>query len=244
LEITNLAAASTVYRMLLRSGRAGELAGSLVKASYTGEELDADAQVGFRSATGVPVCGMYGTTETGVTLANYPGFVDYEPRIGALGKPLPGCEVAILDADGSRCPPGRLGEIAVRRRGAWFRAKDLGTVDEDGYFYYGGRADDVIISSGWTISPLEVERCLLTHADVSEAAVIGAPDELRGLIVKAFLVAGRSGDEFAAELQQLVRERLSPHEYPREIEFVSALPKTPNGKVDRRALREHAAIVT
>jgi acetyl-CoA synthetase len=243
LQITNLAAASTIYRMLLRSGRAGDLE-HLAKASYTGEELDTGAQEAFRAATGVPVCGMYGTTETGVILANYPGFPDYEPRAGALGQPLPGCEVAVLAPDGTFSPPDTVGEISVRRRSAWFGAKDLGTVDADGYFYYGGRADDVIISAGWTISPLEVERSLLSHPDVSDAAVIGAPDPLRGLIVKAYLVAARAGDEFVAELQQLVRSELSPHEYPRQIEFVDSLPKTPNGKVDRRTLREQQPTVT
>jgi acetyl-CoA synthetase len=229
--------------MLLRSGRVTDLT-HLVKASYTGEELDTGAQQAFRAATGVHVCGMYGTTETGVLLANYPGFEDYTPRPGALGHPLPGCDVAVLAPDGSFAPPNTVGEISIKRRGEWFGAKDLGTVDEDGYFYYGGRADDVIISAGWTISPLEVERSLLAHPDVDEAAVIGAPDALRGLIVKAYLVAARDDDAFAAELQELVRTELSPHEYPRAIEFVDSLPKTPNGKVDRRTLRAEQPPVT
>ena len=197
LRITNLAAASTVYRMLLASGRLGELT-SLRKASYTGEELDADAQRDFEAATGIPVCGMYGTTETGVILANYPGFPDYEPRPGALGKPLPGVEVAVLTEEGDVAPAGTTGEISVKRRSRWFGAKDLGHVDEDGYFHYGGRADDVIISAGWTISPLEIERALLAHPDVAEAAVIGAPDEVRGQIVMAFVVAAGGGDDLAA----------------------------------------------
>lgn len=236
LRITNLAAASTIYRMILRSGRAGEL-GGLNKASYTGEELDPAAQSAFWEATGTSVRGMYGTTETGVVLGNYPGFTDYEPRIGALGKPLPGCELAVLDANGNPVAANVTGELAVKRRGDWFRSKDLGRIDDDGYFWYAGRADDVIIASGWTISPVEVERTLLQHADVVEAAVIGAPDDLRGAIVKAILVANRSDPEFVAELQSMVREQLSPHEYPREIEFVETLPKTRNGKVNRRALR-------
>jgi acetyl-CoA synthetase len=112
LRITNLAAASTIYRMLLRDGRIGELS-SLQKASYTGEELDADAQEAFRRAAGVPVCGMYGTTETGVILANYPGFPDHAVRPGALGKPLPGCEVAVVDTDGSVAETGVTGEISI-----------------------------------------------------------------------------------------------------------------------------------
>jgi acetyl-CoA synthetase len=237
LKITNLAAASTIYRMILRSGRQSELT-ALAKASYTGEELDPVSQQDFLNATGISVRGMYGTTETGVVLGNYPGFKDYEPRLGALGKPLPGCELTVLDTDGNEVPADVTGELAVKRRGEWFRSKDLSRVDANGYYWYAGRADDVIIASGWTISPVEVERTLLRHADVVEAAVIGAPDELRGAIVKAVLVANRQDQELVAELQALVREQLSPHEYPREIEFVDALPKTPNGKVNRRALRD------
>ncbi|HEX3803114.1 MAG TPA: AMP-binding protein [Solirubrobacteraceae bacterium] len=237
LRITNLAAASTIYRMILRSGRLGELT-ALTKASYTGEELDPWAQQDFLEATGTSVRGMYGTTETGVVLGNYPGFSDYEPRIGALGKPLPGCELVVLDAEGNEVAANVTGELAVKRRGQWFRSKDLSRIDGDGYFWYAGRADDVIIASGWTISPVEVERTLLQHADVVEAAVIGVPDELRGAIVKAVLVANRNDEELVAELQRMVRGQLSPHEYPREIEFVDALPKTANGKVNRRALRD------
>jgi acetyl-CoA synthetase len=237
LRITNLAAASTVYRMLLRSGRLAELT-TLEQASYTGEELDPEAQEAFLHATGIAVRGMYGTTETGVILGNYPGFADYAPRVGALGKPLPGCEVAILDADGTEAATNVTGEIAIRRRGEWLRSNDLGRVDDDGYFWYAGRADDIIIASGWTISPIEVERTLLRHPDVLDAAVIGAPDELRGSIVKAVVVADRRDQAFVDELQNLVRTRLGAHEYPREVAFVDALPKTQNGKLNRRALRE------
>ncbi|HYZ00751.1 MAG TPA: AMP-binding protein, partial [Candidatus Binatia bacterium] len=237
---TNLAAASTVYRMILASGRARELRG-LQKASYTGEDLDAAAQQEFREAAGIPVCGMYGTTETGVVLANYPGFSGYTPRPGALGKPVPGCDVAVLGPDGSVAGPGSVGELAVWRRSAWVRARDLGSVDADGYFSYAGRADDVIISAGWTISPLEVERALLGHPAVHDAAVIGVPDGLRGHVVKAFVVADRDGEAFAVELQDLVRDTLGRHEYPRQVEFVAHLPRTPNGKKDRRALRIRSA---
>lgn len=245
--ITNLAAASTVYRMLLASGRAGELT-SLRKASYTGEELDEHAQRAVRGQLGLAVCGMYGTTETGVVLVNFPGFPDHEPKPAALGRPMPGCRLAVLDDAGEPVGADVNGELAVWRRGAWFRSKDRSWTDADGFYHYGGRADDVIISSGWTISPLEVERALLKHPQVREAAVIGVPDEQRGLAVKACVVVGgdavdgdgRVVDEAALvrDLQELVRQDLSPHEYPRVIEFLPALPKTPNGKVNRRALRE------
>lgn len=238
LHITNMAAASTIYRMILRTGRLAELS-ALDKASYTGEELDAAAQEEFRRQLGIPVCGMYGTTETGVIIVNFPGFADHEPKPGALGKPMPGCDVAVLNEAGEPLPPGAPGEIGIRRRGEWFRAKDLGSVDADGYYYYGGRADDVIISAGWTISPLEVERTLLAHPDVLEAAVVGAADPTRGLVVKAFLVtAGSGSEELTLELQELVKRELSPHEYPRLVEYVEELPKTANGKINRRALRD------
>lgn len=236
LEITNLAAASTVYRMILDSGRAGELT-ALRKATYTGEELSAAHRDRFEAALGIPVSGMYGTTETGVLIVNFPGFPDYAPRAGTLGKPMPGCELAVLDEAGDPVPAGVTGEIAVRRRGGWFRSKDLGSVDEDGYFSYAGRADDVIISAGWTISPLEVERTLVSHPDISEAAVVGAPDPTRGKVIKAFLVSGRHDAGFADEVRAYVRQRLGRHEYPRQIELVDSLPKTVNGKIDRKALR-------
>src|SRR5262249_4165465 len=120
--------------------------------------------------------------------------------------------------------------------------KDRGHVDGDGYFYHAGRADDVIISAGWTMSAIEIEDVLLRHPDVREAAVIGVADALRGQVVKAFIVSARSGDDaFARELQDLARTRLSQHEYPRQVAFVAALPKTPAGKVNRKALREAEA---
>lgn len=238
LRIDNLAAASTIYRMILRSGRVGELSG-LTKASYTGEELDADAQEELHRQLGVAVCGMYGTTETGVIIVNFPGFTDHHPKQDALGKPMPGCRVTVLDESGAHAPIGVTGEIAVHRRGGWLRAKDLGSIDEDGFFHYAGRADDVIISAGWTISPLEVERTLLRHEDVVEAAVVGVPDATRGLVVKAFVVTRSGGsNDLVATLQALVKRELSPHEYPRQVAFVEDLPKTPSGKINRRALRE------
>ena len=140
-----------------------------------------------------------------------------------------------------------MGELKVWRRGAWLPTKDLGRVDDDGYFYHGGRADDVIISAGWTMSAVEIEDAILQHPQVQEAAAIGVPDALRGQIVKAFVVTRQPGDEtLAKEIQELVRTRLSAHEYPRQIAFVSELPKTPAGKVHRKVLRERelAAMAT
>ena len=128
---------------------------------------------------------------------------------------------------------------SVRRAGGWFRTKDLGLVDEEGYFFHRGRADDVIISAGWTMSAVEIENTLLAHPDVLEAAAIGVPDPERGQVVKAFIVSRRAGDDgFLAELQRFTKDRLSQHEYPRQIAFVADLPKSTTGKVSRAKLRE------
>ena len=125
------------------------------------------------------------------------------------------------------------------RRGRWETTKDLAKIDEDGYFYHCGRADDVIISAGWTMSAVEIENTLLKHADVRECAVIGAPDEQRGLVVKAFVVSDRAAsDAFVSELQTFTRERLAQHEFPRLVEFVSELPISGYGKVLKKVLRE------
>jgi acetyl-CoA synthetase len=238
-EVTNLSAASTHYRMMKGSGAAADYRYAIRKLSYTGEPIDT-ATLEFVEATfGVPVCSMYGTTEVGVILVNFPGAEDYVVKPGSLGKAVPGARVEVQDPDGSPSAPGRIGEIKVWRREAWFPTKDLGHVDEDGYFYHDGRADDVIISAGWTMSAVEIEDVLLKHADVREAAVIGVGDRLRGQIVKAFIVSARDGDDaFARELQDFTRQRLSQHEYPRQVAFVAELPKTPAGKVNRKILRE------
>jgi acetyl-CoA synthetase len=235
-RVTNVAAAPTVYRMLREVDVDARLA--LDKLSYTGEPMDPRTWDFVEQRFGRAPCSMYGSTEVGVIVASYPGFEDFVPRSGALGKAAPGWEVAILDEHGTPLPPNQLGEIAVKRRGEWFRVKDRGRVDGDGYFYHAGRSDDVIISAGWTMSALEIERALLTHPDVVEAAVVGVPDARRGQVPKAFVVAHRNGSDFATELQHHVQTRLSRHEYPRIIEVVDALPKTPAGKVNRRALRE------
>jgi acetyl-CoA synthetase len=134
-----------------------------------------------------------------------------------------------------------VGEIAVQRKGAWFPVKDRGWMDADGYVHHGGRSDDVIISAGWTLSALEIERALLAHPDVREAAVVGVPDALRGQVPQAWVVARRSAPDLAEALQAHVRERLGRHEFPRHVEFVDVLPRTPAGKVDRHALRARSS---
>jgi acetyl-CoA synthetase len=237
--ITNVAAAPTVYRMIRESGAAAARRFAPAKLSFTGEPMDGKTWDFIERTFGLKPCSMYGTTEVGVILVNYPGFEGYEVRRGALGKAAPGWDVAVVGDEGP-LPPGQVGEIAVRRRGEWFRVKDRGHMDADGYFFHAGRSDDVIISAGWTMSALEIEQALLAHPDVREAAVIGVPDDLRGQIPKACIVAPGKTPAFARELQEFVKARLSQHEYPRAIELVDELPKTPAGKIDRKTLRDRA----
>jgi acetyl-CoA synthetase len=236
---TNLSAAATHYRMMRTSGAVPRYHYALHKLSFTGEPIDSDSHAFAEQAFGARLCSMYGTTEVGVILANYPGAGDFVPKPGALGKPVPGVKVEVQRSDGSACRPDEIGEIKVWRHDAWFPTKDCGWVDADGFFFHAGRADDVIISAGWTMSATEIEDVLLRHPAVREAAVIGVPDPQRGQVVKAFVVTDLPyGAALIADIQQFVRSRLSQHEYPRLIAFVTELPKTPAGKVNRRALRE------
>jgi acetyl-CoA synthetase len=240
--VTTLSAAATHFRMIKSSGAAARHRYAVRKLSFTGEPMDGATRDFVQQTFGVPVCSMYGTTEVGVVLADYPGAPDYVVKPGALGTPVPGVRIEVHAADGRRCEPDELGELVVHRRDAWVPTKDRGWVDRDGYFHHAGRADDVIISAGWTMSAVEIEDVLLTHPDVREAAVIGVADALRGQVVKAFVVSARAGGEaFARELQDFTRARLSQHEYPRRVEFVAELPKTPAGKVNRKTLREMEA---
>ena len=238
-QFTNISAAATHYRMMRNSGAAGRYRYGIQKLSFTGEPIDSETAGFVEQTFGRPACSMYGTTEIGVILVSYPGAPDFAVKPGSLGKPIPGGRIEVHDAAGQPCAPGVVGELKVWRRGQWIATKDLGRTDEDGYFYHAGRADDVIISAGWTMSAVEIEDAILKHREVREAAAIGVPDPLRGQVVKAFVVADRPGDEaFRQEIQDLVRQRLSHHEYPRLVAFVPELPKTPAGKVNRKALRE------
>jgi acetyl-CoA synthetase len=244
---TNLSAAATHYRMIKTSGLAGSYRAAPRKLSFTGEPIDQDTAAYIQDIFGATLCSMYGTTEVGVILANYPGAADFPVKAGSLGRPVPGVKVEVQRPDGSSCAPGELGEIKVRRHDTWFPTKDRGRTDADGYFYHAGRADDVIISAGWTMSAVEIEDALLKHPAVHEAAVIGVPDALRGLVVKAFIVpaAGHTTDADAvADIQTFVRNHLSQHEFPRLIAFVADLPRTPAGKLNRKALRDLEAAAT
>ena len=214
---------------------------------------------------GVTVNEMFGQTEMNYVIGNCAAL--WEPRPGAMGRTYPGHAVAVIDDAGKPLPPGEIGEIAVHRECAgqpdpvilleywkqpaasaekftangWGRTGDLAMCDEDGYFWYQGRADDVFKSGGYRIGPAEIENCLLKHPAVANAAVIGAPDEVRGTVVKAFVVLqpGVAGSEaLVGELQAHVRQQLAPYETPKAIEFLDALPMTTTGKVQRRILRQ------
>lgn len=240
LEIDNFAAAATVYRMLRNSGKTGDYSIHLNKCTFTGEPLDSNTFSWIEETFGVAPASMYGTTEVGVIMVDYPGMSGHVVRSGSLGKPAPGNEVVVLSDTGALVGVNEIGEIAVKRRGEWFRVKDFGSYDEQGYFYHAGRADDVIISAGWTMSAVEIENTLLKHPAVGEAAVIGVPDPLRGQVVRAYLVLRDGESTTSSQLQAYMKQQLSRHEYPREIEIIDVLPKTPAGKVNRKALRDRA----
>jgi acetyl-CoA synthetase len=185
-----------------------------------------------------------------------------EVREGSMGRPMPGWDVQVLDEDERPLPSGERGEICLRARsnphyplgywrneeagretfgGDWFHTKDAASADAEGYFWYEGRADDVIIAAGYRIGPFEVESACLEHPAVREAAAVASPDERRGNVVKAFIVLAdghEPSDELVRELQGFVRERLSAYAYPRRIEFVPDLPKTLTGKIRRIELRQ------
>ena len=213
----------------------------------------------FRGQYGVTVLDYYGLTESYPLCGNFPRT---EVREGSMGRPMPGWEVAILDEDEQPLARGERGEICLRARsnphypigywnrpedteevfgGDWFHTKDAATMDDDGYVWYAGRADDVIISAGYRIGPFEVESACVEHPAVKEAAAVASPDERRGDIVKAFIVltgGHEPSEELAQEIKTHVRERHSAYAYPREIEFVADLPKTLTGKIRRIELRE------
>ncbi len=240
-KIDNISAAPTVFRMMKKSQVVGNYHLKFKKIHYTGEPLDIDTFNYLRETFNVAPISGYGSTEVGPIIYNYAGFKNYLVKPGSLGKPMPGLVVKLIDESGNEVPQGQIGEIAVKRKGEWFRAKDAAIMDEDGYFWHKGRVDDIIISAGWTISPTEVENVLLKHHAVQEVAVVGISDKERSQIVKALIVTNREPSlELAKELQDFVKYKLSMHEYPREIEFVKALPKTEGGKIKRKEVKEMA----
>jgi acetyl-CoA synthetase len=224
-----------------------------------GEPLNPEAIRWFREQYGLTVLDYYGLTESYPLVANYPFL---EVREGSMGRPMPGWDVQLLDEDERPVAQGERGEICLRARsnphyplgywrnpeasketfeGEWFHSKDAATQDEDGYVWYAGRADDVIIAAGYRIGPFEVESACLEHDAVREAAAVASPDEIKGNVVKAFIVLAEGhepSDDLSDDIKRFVRERLSAYAYPRRIEFVSDLPKTLTGKIRRIELRE------
>jgi len=224
--------------MIKNSGLLDHYRLEIRKMHYTGEPMDTDTFHYFKDKFGVPPHSGYGSTEVGAVIYQYAGFPNWIVKPGSLGKPMPGLEVKLIDKDGNEVTAGQIGEIAIRRRGKWIRARDAGMVDGDGYFWHKGRVDDIILSAGWTISPTEVEDTLQKHPAVREAAVIGVPDPERGQIVKAFVVSKNPPSaELENELKEFVRTNLSRHEYPRVIEFVASLPKSAAGKTIKQGLK-------
>ena len=259
-EVTNVFTTPTAMRSMMSIDNAGtRYPQRFRRVCSAGEPLNPEAIRWFREQYGVTVLDFYGLTESYPLVANYPFL---EVREGSMGKPVPGWDVQILDEDEQPVAQGERGEICLRARsnphyplgywgndeaaaeafgGEWFHTKDAAVQDEDGYYWYVGRADDVIIAAGYRIGPFEVESACLEHDAVREAAAVASPDELRGNVVKAFIVLAEGfdgSDALADEIKAFVRKRLSAYAYPRRIEFVADLPKTLTGKIRRIELRE------
>ncbi|PWK14269.1 acyl-CoA synthetase [Tumebacillus permanentifrigoris] len=256
--ITVLCATPTEYRMIAKvDGLERFKLAALRSACSAGEPLNREVIDTVEKYFGVTVRDGYGQTENSLLVGN---FVGGAVRAGSMGLPAPGVRVAIIDEDGKEVPRGQVGDIAVDReapvlfkgylndaertarahRGSWYITGDQGKMDEDGYIWFEGRADDIIISSGYTIGPFEVEDALVQHPDVAECAAVSSPDPDRGAIVKAFVVLKhpeQAGDQKVRDLQEHVKQLTAPYKYPREIEFVDALPKTTSGKIRRVELR-------
>jgi acetyl-CoA synthetase len=221
-----------------------------------------------RDALGVTINEMFGQTEMNYIVGNSHTLWPAKP--GSMGRPYPGHRIALIDEDGAAVAQGEPGEVAIHRiapdgtpdpvffleylgnregtqkkfSGDWCRTGDVATADADGYLWYQGRADDMFKAAGYRIGPSEIENCLVKHPAVANAAVVPSPDETRGNVVKAFIVlaAGHApSPELEAAIQQHVRTYLAPYEYPKEIEFIDALPMTTTGKVQRKVLREREA---
>ena len=237
-EVTNMFAAPLIFRRMMESGKMDNYKLKFRRMSYSGGKLDMDVIQYYQQKYGLVIQSCYGSTEVGVILADY-GFDDWKVMPGSLGKPLPGATVAVIDDDGKESAPGNVGMVAVWLGGKWVTLGDTAYVDEEGYFWYKNRVDDIIISAGYTIGPIEIEDVLMKHPKVKEAAVVGSPDKDRGEIVKAYIIPEQGAtQELKQEIQEFIKTRLSKHEYPRDLEFVNELPRTPDGKIKRRVLRE------
>lgn len=259
-RITNFTGTPTIYRMMLAAESAvGSYdLSSLRHGVSAGEPLPPDTFEGIRGRLGIGVLDGIGMSECMVYCFNMVGM---PLREGSCGRPGPGTVIKIMDNDLNEVPPGAPGVLCVKTdshpgmmreywnkpdetaevfRGEWYWSGDVLTKDEEGYFWFQGRADDVIKASGYRISPFEVESCLVSHPAVLEAAAVESPDRMRGNVVKAFVVLREGHAPSAAqarEIQDWVKGRIAPYKYPRRIDFVPSLPKTQSGKVKRRLLR-------
>ncbi|MEP7104829.1 MAG: AMP-binding protein [Chloroflexota bacterium] len=258
--ITTFCAPPTAYRMLVLENLS-RFQTSLRWCVGAGEPLNPEVIETWHRGTGHLIRDGYGQTETALLCGNYPSL---EVRPGSMGKPSPAITVRVIDDEGHELGPDSEGDIAVRfkpdrpvglfqeywrnpaateasRRGDWYVTGDRAYVDADGYFWFVGRADDVIISAGYRIGPFEVESALVEHPAVAEAAVVAKGDPMRGTIVKAYVILApghQASDQLATDLQEHVKKVTAPYKYPREVEFVSELPKTISGKIRRVELRE------
>ena len=261
-RITSLCAPPTIYRFLIREDLSKYDLSSLEYCTTAGEALNGAVYDTFKRLTGVRLMEGFGQTETTLTLATFPWM---EPKPGSMGVPNPQYDIDLLTPDGRSAEDGEQGQIVIRTdRGkplglfkeyylndgmtheVWhdgvYYTGDVAWRDEDGYFWFVGRADDVIKSSGYRIGPFEVESALMTHPAVVECAITGVPDEIRGQVVKATIILGekyrpRAGEELIRELQDHVKRITAPYKYPRIIEFVEELPKTISGKIRRKEIR-------
>jgi acyl-coenzyme A synthetase/AMP-(fatty) acid ligase len=259
--VTTMCGAPTIYRMLVLEDLSGYRFGALRHCVGAGEPLNPEVIGIWKKATGLTIRDGYGQTETVILCGSFPCI---EPRFGSMGKPAPGIALAVIDEQGNKLPPGAEGDIAVRVkperpqglfleyrgeaertaaafRGDWYLTGDRATRDADGYFWFVGRADDVILSAGYRIGPFEVESALIEHPAVAESAVVSSPDETRGEVVKAFVVLApghEPAETLKKELQEHVKNVTAPYKYPRKIDFVTELPKTVSGKIRRVELRQ------
>lgn len=262
-HITSLCAPPTIYRFLIREDLSKYDLSSLEYCTTAGEALNYSVYETFKRITGIRLMEGFGQTETALTLATFPWM---EPKPGSMGVPNPQYDIDLLKPDGRSAEDGEQGQIVVRTdkgkplglfkeyyrdaeltREAWhdgiYYTGDVAWRDEDGYYWFVGRADDVIKSSGYRIGPFEVESALMTHPAVVECAITGVPDEIRGQVVKATIVLAKdykqkAGPELIKELQDHVKRVTAPYKYPRVIEFVDELPKTISGKIRRVEIRQ------
>ncbi len=258
-RITTFCCPPTMFRLYLNAGIEGHDLSSLKNCCIAGEPLSPDTFNTWYKATGLKLMEAFGQTESSVIVGTLKGMT---PKPGSMGKPSPQFRVELLDKEGNPVRPGEEGEICVSisprvpgifveyyrdevktnetLRDGWHHTGDVAWKDEDGYFWYLGRNDDIIKSSGYRISPFEIESVLVEHPAVLEVAVTGVPDPIRGQLVKATIIlreAYKPTDELKKELQQFTKSRTAPYKYPRVIEFVDAIPKSISGKVRRVVIR-------